>query len=267
MENNKTVLEFYESYDENERIERHPLEFIRTKDIISRNLPKNSIKIIDLCGASGVYAYWLAKMGHEVHLMDLSPKHIKQAENNQEKYKVKLASIACGDARTLEHNDESFDMVLLMVALYHLQQKEDRILCLKEANRILKNNGTAIISYISRHSAMLDGFVKGYIFNSEYEEIDNIIFTGKHFNPENKKGGFTTAYMHTTKDIFEELLQTNFTNILLYSVEGFGSIINTEEYINDPIKLEKLLYYLRQTEQNMEMIGISFHQLAICKKI
>jgi ubiquinone/menaquinone biosynthesis C-methylase UbiE len=71
MEDNSTVLEFYESYNEDDRIIRHPLEFIRTKDIISRYLPETPIKIIDLCGASGPFAYWLAVKGHEVHLMDL----------------------------------------------------------------------------------------------------------------------------------------------------------------------------------------------------
>ena len=266
MENNKTVLEFYESYNEDERIIRQPLEFIRTKDIISRNLPKTSIRIGDLCGASGHYSYWLAEMGHEVHLMDLSPKHINEAKNNQGKYRAKLASMTCGDARSLPYEDETFDMVLLMGALYHLQEKEDRLICLKEAHRILKDNGTAVFSYISRHSAMLDGFVTGYIDKLDNNITDMKILTGRHENPENQKGNFTTAYLHTTKDIYEELIYTKSSNIVLYAVEGFGSMIKKEEYINDNVKMEKLLYYLRQTEQNMEMIGISFHQLVICKK-
>jgi ubiquinone/menaquinone biosynthesis C-methylase UbiE len=266
MEENNSVLEFYESYNEDERIIRQPLEFIRTKDIISRNLPKTPIKIIDLCGASGHYACWLAEKGHEVHLMDLSQKHLNEARNNQDKYRTKLASITCGDARSLEYENESFDMVLLMGALYHLQEREDRLLCLKETKRILKNNGTAIFSYISRHSAMLDGFVKGYINNLDNSITDLKILTGKHDNPEKMKGNFTTAYLHTTKEIYEELLYTNFSNIVLYAIEGFGSILNKEEYINDSEKLNKLLYYLRQTEQNVEMMGISFHQLAVCKK-
>jgi ubiquinone/menaquinone biosynthesis C-methylase UbiE len=267
MENNNSVLEYYESYNEDKRLERDILEFIRTKDIISRNLPKTPIKIIDLCGASGHYAYWLAEMGHEVHLMDLSQKHIFEAENNQGNYKAKLASMTCGDARSLKYENETFDMVLLMGALYHLQEQEDRLLCLKETYRVLKNNGTAVFSYISRHSAMLDGFISGFIYNLNENIIDNKLLTGKHNNPDNKKGNFTTAYLHTTEDIYEELIFTNYSNILLYAIEGFGSMVNKEEYINDPEKLKRLLTYLKKTEQNTEMIGISFHQLAICKKV
>jgi ubiquinone/menaquinone biosynthesis C-methylase UbiE len=267
MENNSSVMEFYENYNENERINRDVLEYIRTKDIILRNLPKDPIKIIDLCGASGHYAYWLAEMGHEVHLMDLSPKHIIEAKKNEQKYSSRLASMTTGDARSLNFGDGSFDMVLLMGALYHLQEKEDRLLCLKEVYRILKNGGTAVFSYISRYSAMLDGFISGFIFNSlDNSKMDLKILTGKHNNPENKPGNFTTAYLHTTNDIFEELLYEKFCDIVLYAVEGFGGLINKEKYLDNNDKLEKLLYYLRLTEQNSEMIGISFHQLAICKK-
>lgn len=267
MENNKTIQDFYQSYNENGRIERHPLEFIRTKDIILRNLPKKSIKIIDLCGASGHYAYWLAEMGHEVHLMDLSPKHIDEAKNNRKKYNAELASITCGDARSLKFENESFDMVLLMGALYHLQEINDRIQCLKEVYRILKKDGIAILSYISRFAAMLDGFTKGLIDDPLYCDIvNNDIFTGKHNNQDNKHKYFTNAYMHSTNEIYNELLATNFKNILHYAVEGFGSMINCNEYINDKDKLKKLLNYLRITEQNMELIGISHHQLVICGK-
>jgi ubiquinone/menaquinone biosynthesis C-methylase UbiE len=267
MEDNKTVLEFYQSYNEDARIERHPIEFIRTKDIISRNLPKNPIKIIDLCGASGHYAYWLAQMGHEVHLMDLSPKHIEEAYGNKVKYNTELASISCGDARSLDYENESFDMVLLMGALYHLQEKDDRLQCLKEVYRILKNGGIGVFAYISRFAPMLDGFIKGLVVDPIYCNImEDAIFTGKHNNPENKHNYFTNAYLHSTNEIYNELLFTKFNSIVHYAVEGFGGIINISEYLNDRNKLEKLLHFLRITEHNTEMLGISHHQLIICKK-
>jgi ubiquinone/menaquinone biosynthesis C-methylase UbiE len=267
MEDNSIVSDFYESYNEDERIIRDPLEFIRTKEIISRYLPETPIKIIDLCGASGHYAYWLAEKGHEVHLMDLSQKHINRAKNNQLKYKTKLASMICGDARSLEYENESFDMVLLMGALYHLQEKEDRMQCLKEVHRILKKGGIAIFAYISRFASMIDGFKNGYINDPIFCDImDKDILTGRHNNPENKLGYFTNAYFHSTNDVNNELINAKFCGIKLYAVEGFGSMINDEEYIGNCDKLQKLLHYIRITEQDMEMVGISGHWLVICNK-
>ena len=267
MENNKTVIDFYQSYNEDDRLKDYPLEFIRTKDIISRNLPKNPIKIIDLCGASGHYAYWLAEMGHEVHLMDLSPKHIIEAKNNGKNYHAQLTSIECGDARSLKYDNESFDMVLLMGALYHLQERNDRIQCLKEVYRILRNGGIAVFSYISRFASIVDGFKHGYINDPIFCEImDNDLFTGRHNNPENKTKYFTNAYLHSISDIYDELIYSNFSDIILYAVEGFGWPINIDECLNDNEKLNKLLHYLRKTEQKIEIMGISDHQLSICKK-
>ena len=269
MENINAVLDHYENrYDENDRLMRQPLEFIRTKEIISRFLTNKPMKIIDLCGASGHYSYWLAEMGHEVHLLDLSQKHTDQALKNRRKYNASLSSITCGDARALNFDNNTFDMVLLMGALYHLQEKEDRILCLKEVYRILKNGGIAVFAYISRYASMIDGFLEGYINDPQFCKImDEDIFSGRHNNPENKLDYFTNAYFHSTSDIYEELSYVNFRDITLYAVEGFGWLINTEEYMKNKEKQEKLLHYLRLTEQNMEMIGISPHQLAICRKI
>ena len=268
MENNNTVLEYYEKHErENERLIKEPLESIRTKEIISRFLPEKPIKIIDLCGASGHYSYWLAQKGHEVHLTDLSERHINEAKKNEAVYKIKLASTECGDARSIKRENETFDMVLLMGALYHLQEKEDRLQCLKETYRILKNGGTAVFAYICRHASMLDGFLRGFVNDPAFQKImDTDILTGRHNNPENKKHYFTNAYFHTTDEIYNELINANFCNIMLYAVEGFGGLINNEEYLNNDEKTKKLLHYLRLTEQNMEMIGISPHQLAVCKK-
>lgn len=267
MENNNSVLEFYEKYNENGRLSRNPIEFIRTKEIISRYLPAKTIKIIDLCGASGHYAYWLAERGHEVHLMDFSQKHINEAKINEKNYNAKLVSLECGDARSLKYDNKSFDMVLLMGALYHLQEKEDRLQCLKEVHRILKNDGIAVFGYISRFASLMDGFKYGYIDDPKFMEImETDIYTGKHNNPENETKYFTNAYFHSINDIYDELKCTKYCDIMVYAVEGFSTLLNDTEYINDKEKLTKLLHYIKATEQNIELMGISGHQLAVCKK-
>jgi ubiquinone/menaquinone biosynthesis C-methylase UbiE len=267
MENNDEVFQYYENYNENERMDKHPIEFIRSKEIISRYLPFTPMKIVDLCGASGHYAYWLAKMGHEVHLMDLSEKHIKETVANKEKYNVELSSIRQGDARSTDFEDEAFDMVLLMGALYHLHEKDDRIKCIKETYRILKPGGIAVFAYISRYASILDGFSKNLINDPLYLEImEKDYYTGIHKNIENKTKYFTNAYLHPTKEIYEELLYSKYANIIVYGVEGFSTLLNEKEYFSDKKKLKILLKYLKLFEQDIEMMGTSHHRLAICKK-
>ena len=154
-----------------------------------------------------------------------------------------------------------------MGALYHLQEREDRLQCLKEANRILKKTGIAVFAYIPRYASMLDGFLRGFINDPVFLEIMNTdIFTGRHNNPENKENYFTNAYFHSTEDIYNELIFSGYSDIRLYAVEGFGGLLNSKEYLEDNEKQKTLLHYLRLTEQNTEMMGISAHLLAVCKK-
>ena len=77
MRNNNAVREFYENrYDEDRRFADNPLEFIRSQEIIARYVTKSRLAVADISGATGRYSYWLAEQGHEVHLLDLTARHI-----------------------------------------------------------------------------------------------------------------------------------------------------------------------------------------------
>ncbi|MDR2897753.1 MAG: class I SAM-dependent methyltransferase, partial [Spirochaetaceae bacterium] len=146
MDNNK-VYQFYETqFDEGGRFASNPLEYIRSQEIIKRVLTKPHCMIADIAGAVGAYSYWLTELGHKVHLLDLSPKHIEQAKAYGEKHNIELSSLTCGDARQLPYGTNTFDAALLMGALYHLQESDDRMKCIAECHRVLKPGGKAILS-------------------------------------------------------------------------------------------------------------------------
>jgi len=52
-----------------------------------------------------------------------------------------LASAEVGDARHLPHGDATADAVLLLAPLYHLVEREDRLACLREIQRVLRPGG------------------------------------------------------------------------------------------------------------------------------
>ena len=58
---------------------RGRLEFVRTQEIIRRHLPSGPLAILDVGGAAGVHAEWLADDGHTVHVLDPMPHHVEQA--------------------------------------------------------------------------------------------------------------------------------------------------------------------------------------------
>src|SRR5207247_9869270 len=102
-----------------------------------------------------------------VHLVDILPLHIRQAREFQRKSRNRLASINLGDARRLEFDDGSADIVLLFGPLYHLVRKKERLKALSEARRVLKASGWLFAAPLSRFTSALDGSLRGFLRDSE----------------------------------------------------------------------------------------------------
>ena len=173
----------------------HRVEFERTKEILLRDLPPPSAQILDLAGGPGVYSFWLADKSYKVHLVDIVPLHVEQAKAADSD--SILASICQGDARCLDFEFDSMDVVLLLGPLYHLQERSDRIRALRATRRVLKKGGLAFCAIISRFAPLLGGLRKGLLSAPEFREIaQKDLRDGKHLNPREVPDYFTTAYLH-----------------------------------------------------------------------
>ncbi|HEX5993529.1 MAG TPA: hypothetical protein VFY84_00165 [Jiangellales bacterium] len=69
------IRDHYDSGQEDERLRqgRGRLELLRTQDVLRRWLPTPPAKVLDVGGASGVHAEWLATDGYDVELIDPVP--------------------------------------------------------------------------------------------------------------------------------------------------------------------------------------------------
>ncbi|EMD24141.1 STAS domain-containing protein [Amycolatopsis azurea] len=69
----REIIEHYRSIDEGARLTGAVgrLEFLRTQEIVRRHLPAGSLRVLDIGGATGVHAAWLAADGHRVALFDI----------------------------------------------------------------------------------------------------------------------------------------------------------------------------------------------------
>ncbi|MCL2573609.1 MAG: methyltransferase domain-containing protein [Defluviitaleaceae bacterium] len=266
MDDNSKIKSYYQdSYDEHGRMGRNHIEFVRSKEIISRYLSESPMDIADIGGATGSYSYWLASQGHNVHLLDFTPSHIDQAKEYGREHGVSLASYYCGDARNLPYEDNFFDIVLVMGPLYHLQDRDDRLMCLSEARRVLKPGGVLICALISRYASLLDGF-GGMLINDEkfIEILDGGLETGMH-SPKDTSY-FTSAFFHKPSDIESELMESGFGDIDFIAIEGFARAVNTEGLLKNEEQLKLFLEYIRRTERAPELMGISDHFFAITRK-
>jgi ubiquinone/menaquinone biosynthesis C-methylase UbiE len=262
----QTIVDFYSKYDEmNRLVDRHSLERVRTEEIIGRCLDKPGLRILDIGGASGIYSFWLAEMGHVVDLIDLTPKHIEQALEAQRTKGSKLNSARVGDACSLPFEDKSYDVALLMGPLYHLQEREQRIRALSEAKRVLVRGGTIVVAAISKYASLFDGYLKNLVADKAFCEImREDIRSGRHMNQEEDPRYFTKAYFHHASELREEMEAAGIGSCRVVAVEGFGLCVPGIEGKMDDIGFKtRILDDLRQLEADPTIIGISPHYLGI----
>ncbi|MDO4783986.1 MAG: class I SAM-dependent methyltransferase [Propionibacteriaceae bacterium] len=208
----EAVQRFYRDADEGARLTSlsaaGAVEFERTQSLLRARIAPSS-RIIDIGGATGIHATWLAADGHEVVLIDPVPTQVAQASA--------IGSFAAetGDARDLRFDACSFDVALLFGPLYHLRSRSDRLRALREAVRVVRPGGLVFAAGISRFSALADGMLRP-VPEAADERILGLINTGDW----DASGPFPIAHLHTTAELESELADAGLSSVESVCVEG-----------------------------------------------
>jgi SAM-dependent methyltransferase len=239
------------------------LELIRTQELILRHLAKPPRTVLDIGGAAGVYSAWLGSLGYETHLIDPVPRHIEQARRSDA---IRTAQI--GDARQLPGKDESADAVLLLGPLYHLTERGERLMALREAWRVLRRGGVLFAAAICRFASLLDSVVRGFSDDPRFVPIlERDLIDGQHRNPTGDPNFFTTAFFHRPEELREELVDAGYSVIELVGIEGPAWLApDFEARWADPIRRERLLALTRKVEHEVALSGLSPHLLIVGRK-
>ena len=266
------ILSFYRQTQESKRLTndvRGQIEFARTQEIITRYLPDPPAVVLDIGGGSGPYACWLAKAGYEIHLVDPVDLHVEQAkEASDQQPEHPIASVSLGDARALRFSSASADAVLLLGPLYHLIDKDERLLALSEAYRVLRNGGVMVAAGISRFASMLDSFFEGRFTDPVHRDIvQNDLETGYHRNLTEDLKYFTDAYLHRSEELSSEVVEASFQHQATLAVEGPAWLFESfKNYWTDPELRLVVLDLIRKVEAEPSILGMSAHILAIGTK-
>ncbi|MDO5094686.1 MAG: class I SAM-dependent methyltransferase, partial [Propionibacteriaceae bacterium] len=152
----RRIQQFYSRFAEAERLTTMSaagrLELERIQELLRARLKPGS-HIIDVGGATGVHATWLAAEGHDVVLVDPIASQVEIAAQ------AGIFTAVVGDARCLDFAAGSFDAALLFGPLYHLHSRDDRLRALGEAKRVVCPGGLVFAVGISRCSAIVAGML------------------------------------------------------------------------------------------------------------
>ena len=264
------MADYYAQAPEESRLEEGAflLEALRTRELIESHAPAPPATVLDIGGAAGAYALWLAKAGYSVHLLDPIPRHVAEAGRRSDAARLPLASCAVGDARNLPFPDETADLVLLLGPLYHLTSGHDRAGALDQAARVLKPGGWLFAAAISRCASALDGLARDLFEDPQFAAIvEQDLRDGQHRNVSGRLDYFTTAYFHRPEDLRAEVLDAGLEMVGLFGIEGPGWILpDVAERLADSRRREDLLRVARMLESEPSMLAASAHLLAVARK-
>jgi SAM-dependent methyltransferase len=259
------ILEYYERGGEHLRLTAGTgrLEFLRTWDVLTRTLPPAPARIVDVGGATGMYARPLAEAGYSVRVIDPVPDHVAAAGA------LPGVTAVQGDARQLPEADASADAVLLFGPLYHLPERADRIAAWREAVRVVRPGGLVVGAVISRFASLLDGVVKAYFAEPEFVSIvDRALGDGVHRNAGAESRWFTSAYFHRPEEPAAEAAEAGLTAVRTVAVEGpvWTTGPRLIEFLADERLTGIMLDMLRRVEDEPSLFGASSHLLTIAHR-
>lgn len=254
--NTLDVQKIYEMFDEDKRLIRSKaarVEYLTTVHYIDQYIKKGNI-ILDVGAGTGIYSLHYANLGFKVHAVEL-------AKTNYDRFKQKLKdnldlTLIQGNALDLSnYSDNSFDLVLLMGPLYHLNQINDQKKTIKEALRVLKNDGYLFISFISNDMVFLTEF----LYDSSFFESDKY----NHATFDLVDSPFV---FHTVDEAIELTKSFPVEIVAKIAQDGVSELLSENiNKMSEKSYYQYLKYHLH-CAQKEELLGHSNHILFICQK-
>jgi ubiquinone/menaquinone biosynthesis C-methylase UbiE len=266
------VKAYYDVFNEWGRLDASEgkLEFDLSMPILTSKLPANA-ELLDLGGGPGRYTIELAKLGHTLHLADLSQTLLDKARAIIDEHNIpNVKSITQVNATDLScYKDASFDAVLLFGPLYHLTSKSERKSCIKEVYRVLKPNGLVFAAFIPYLSGAV-GVASRMFYFPDQVSVDtlNRVFDIGVFN-NNADKGFQEGYYPSSTALVSLFKELGFHKVLVRSIRGWG--YSREEHIyklktEDPKRFDAVIDLLNQTADNPAIIEMCGHAIFVGQK-
>ena len=261
METVKAVTEFYNTYDEDNRLRsRHGMvEFLTTMRYVDKYLTPGC-RILEIGAATGRYSHELARRGFAVDAVEL-------VEHNIEVFKEKTlpsenVTIRQGNALNLSFiEDSSYDITLLLGPMYHLFTEAEQKQALSEAIRVTKKGGIIFASYCGNDATMVQYcFGRGMLREERYKRlVDPVTFKASSDPAE-------LFQLYRREDI--DALMADFAVTRLHYV-GTDMATNymrsTIDEMDDAL-FELYLQYHFVICERADMVGTSHHLLDVFRK-
>ena len=261
----KIIKEFYDTGVEGEwkRIANRP-EFLLTCRLIKRYI-KPGDSVLDIGGGPGRYSLYLADMGCDVTLFDLSLENIKFAAERAAEQGVSLRTVE-GDVREVDKLiTEEFDHILLMGPMYHLLEEHDRVTAMKASLSLLKTNGDIFVSFINAFAGMIYYMKHMPDFSSDpcSEPFIKNVIEGKSYSGD----AFTKAFFIDQKEVLPFMAQFPLKKMHYFGQEGVTAPCEINIMSQSQEVIELWLSFSEAVWEREEFLSYSEHLMYVGRKL
>jgi len=128
-------------------------EYVLRKSM-GEHLPAPPACIADIGGGNGRHAFYMAQLGYQVWLCDITRELVEDAARRNKDASPPLVRVELADARSLTWPDEYADAAMLLGPMYCLADRRDRNAVLRETLRVLKPGAPLLVQFFSRVAAL-----------------------------------------------------------------------------------------------------------------
>ena len=256
---NKVVNVYNNAISEEERSKKQSyfMEFYLTKKYLEKIIKKTS-KVIELGCGTGYYAMHFADKCKQYIGLDIVPKHIDELNKKIKRKNIQNVTGVVGDSTDVHFENNSFDVVLLLGPMYHLDKKS-REKTLLEAKRICKPNGFVVWAYLNK-VAVFSGLVATYEFRETISKdiVAHIVDKGQ-----DKEGIF---FYSTPEEQFALAKKYKFEVLKHIGLDGVGSHSKVVKSMNGR-DFKLWAEFVEKTCELQSSIGANDHALIITRNV
>ena len=213
----------------------------------NKTLKKGS-KVLDACAGTGIYSFYLAKKGCQVTAGDMVDYNVSIIKEKQLETPL-LNEVYTGSVLDLSRfEDDSFDAVLCMGALYHIKDEYTRKKAIKECLRVLKSEGIFVASYINKYAVILH--------NCE-DELSNMAELLQYYK-ESYQGIF---YGSSPKEIIDVMENEGLKTLHNIATDGSSYLVNSKLNNSSSENFNKWLQLHFESCEEENLLGYSLHAL------
>ncbi|AEM80000.1 MULTISPECIES: class I SAM-dependent methyltransferase [Thermoanaerobacter] len=250
------ISALYEIFDEDFRLSSKAsrIEFLTTVRQIEKYL-KPGMKILDLGAGTGEYSLYFAEKGYQVTAVDLVEKHVKRIKEKKKPY-MKL-DIFQGNALDLSRfENNSYDIVLCLGPLYHLEDIGNRLKCIEEVKRVCKDDGMMLFAFINNDMVIV---TETMCYQPDYLRKGN--YDRKTF----KVRDFPFVFI-TVQQARELLKNSGLTIVAEIATDGLSELLADKINNMDDESYQLWLNFHFYYSEKPEFFGASNHLLFVAQK-